>query len=280
MDETLWFEEEIGPAESTVREKIEGLKTLDPAALAAALGDEALAALPKGEQRAARIEAFVRRELRGKIGVYQPLARRVTAGAALPDAAAAVGGAVAFAQGEAYLVRLGVEFDLSPRLQKAGYRYQKLWCRAELRAGEPPYPRLLDMAPDKLFRGGPRLVRVEAKPALTWGEAEASLGSIAGDVQIGVVMAATLAFRGPNEREPYWEITERDEAIRGQHHFWLLIDVPPGCDPANVRLGVLGEADVRGQLGRLALGPEVRAWQRRPSQTLAAMVGDETARRS
>lgn len=272
MDTGLWFEEDIAPAEGALQSEIEGLKGLDPAQLAATLAGEELETLPKGA-RAARIEAFVRQELRDRIGVHQPVARRVTGGEALPDPAAAVGGAVAFAQGAPYLVRLGVEFDLTETLQAKGYHYQKLWCRVKLRADYPPYPRLLDMAPDKLFRGGPRLVRVEAKPALTWAEAEASLGSVAGDVQLGVVTAAVLAFRTPDDREPYWEITERDEELRGQHHFWLLLDLPPGCDPAGVRLGVLGEGDLRGHFGRLPLGPKVRAWEQRPSKSLAAMLG-------
>jgi len=277
MDEELWFEEEIGPAEEGVQGTLKGLKALDPAGLAAATGGAVTDGLSKGE-REARIEAFVRRELRDKIAVTEPLAAPVTGGQALPEAAA-VGGAVAYARGAVYLVRLGVAFDLSKDLQKAGYRYQKLWCRVALRAEEPPYPRLLDMAPDKVFRGGPRLVRMEAKPALSWGGAEASLGSITGDVQLGVVMAAVLAFPGsesrpgePFVREPYWEISERDEELRGRYHFWLLLDVPPGGDPAGVRLSVLGEGDVRGRLGRLPLGPEVRAWERRPSKSLAAIM--------
>ncbi len=272
MDTDLWFEEEIAPAEGALEDEIKGLKGLDPAALATATGGEAPESLSKGE-RAARIEAFVRRELRGLIGVQQPLARRLTDGATLPDAAATVGGTLAFAQGTPYLVRLGVEFDLTEKLQVAGYRYEKLWCRVSLRAEEPPFPRLLDMAPDKVFRGERHPVRVEAKPALTWGKAEASLGSIAGDVQLGVVMATVLAFRTPDEREPYWEITERDHALRGQHHFWLLLDLLSGCDPAGVRLGVLGEGNVRGHLGRLPLGPKVRAWERRPSKSLASLLG-------
>lgn len=272
MDTDLWFEEEIAPAEGALEDEIKGLKGLEPAALASATGGEAPVTLSKGE-RAARIEAFLRREMRGLIGVQQPLARRLTDGATLPDAAATAGGAVAFAQGTPYLVRLGVEFDLTEKLQAAGYRYERLWCRASLRTEEPPYPRLLDMAPDKIFRGKSRPIRVEVKPALIWGEVEASLGSIAGDVQLGVVMAAVLAFRTPNDREPYWEITERDEALRGQHHFWLLLDLPPGCDPAGVRLGVLGEGNVRGHLGRLPLGPKVRAWERRPSKSLASLLG-------
>lgn len=272
MDAELWFDEEIAPAEGALQGEIKGLKALGPAALAVATGSEVLEVLSKGE-RAARIESFVREELRDRIGVHQPVARRVTNGEALPDAAATVGGAMAFAQGTPYLVRLGVEFDVSKKLQAKGYRYQKLWCRTWFRTDRPPYPRLLDMAPDRVFSGGRRLVRVEAKPALTWGETEASLGSIAGDVQLGVVMAAVLAFRTPNDREPYWEITERDEEIRGQHHFWLLLDLPSGCDPAGVRLGVLGEGDLRGHLGRLPLGPEVRAWERRPSKSLASLLG-------
>lgn len=272
MDTDLWFEEEIAPAEGALEGEIKGLKGLNPAALAAATGGEAPETLSKGE-RAARIEAFVRRELRGLIGVQQPLARRLTDGATLPDAAATVGGTVAFAQGTPYLVRLGVEFDLSPKLLAAGYHYEKLWCRAALRAEGTSNPRLLDMAPDKIFHGKSRPIRVEVKPALTWGEVEASVVSIAGDMQLGVVMATVLAFRTPDEREPYWEITERDQALRGQHHFWLLLDLPPGCDPARVRLGVLGEGNVRGHLGRLPLGPKVRAWERRPSKSLASLLG-------
>ena len=44
--------------------------------------------------------------------------------------------ALPYARGDAYLVRLSVEFDLPEELKAARYRYKKVYCRAELTADE------------------------------------------------------------------------------------------------------------------------------------------------
>ena len=115
-------------------------------------------------------------------------------------------------------------------------------------------------------------MRVEAKPALKWAEVEASLGSVATDVQLGVVSAATVAFAGRDERQPEWEMTEQKHEIRGRYHFWLLLDLPDTCRPEGVRLALLGEGDVRTPLGLAPMGPRSRTRDRQPVMTLARML--------
>lgn len=263
MDEDLWFEEEIGPAEETLETLDKTIKGLAPEALAAAVGEPALNDLTKGQQ-AQYARAFAV-GLRGSVLAARPLARPVSPGdTSLPGAA--------FARGDLYLVRLGVEYRLPERYLDAGCRFRKVWCRAYLSADGPPFPRVLDMAPDRVYQGGPRTVRVEAKPALKWAEVEASLGSVATDVQFGVVSAATVAFAGRDERQPEWEMTEQKHEIRGRYHFWLLLDLPDGCRPEGVRLALLGEGDVRTPLGLAPMGPRSRTRDRQPVMTLARML--------
>lgn len=270
MDEVLWFKEPIFPLASRAEALAEGLKGLDAGDLAEAMGDDALADMSKA-QRAAYVEGFTG-QLRGAVSAYQPRARRV----ATAGEAGAMADSAALAQGDLYLVRLGVEFELEklPQpYQKARCRFAKVWCRAFVSSSCAPPPRVLDIAPDQVYEGGPRFVRVEAKPALAWGDVEASLGSAATDVQIGRIGPATVGFLGPDEREPHWKVSEKERAIEGRYHFWLLLDAPPACDPASVRLGLLGEADVVASRMTLGLIPTSRVRSEAQVMTLARMLG-------
>ena len=260
MDEELWFEEEIGPAERTLEATAAGVKGLDTTAWAE-MADEAaelgpllasLAGLTKAQQAAA-VEKYAREELKGIIRVFRPGVVALAAGVtelgrdALP-----------YALGDAYLVRLGIEFDLPDALKAAQYRYKKVYCRAEVTADAACRPVVLEVYPDRVFDGRRRLVKVELKPALAWHEVEASLGSATADVQVGVVGPATVGFLGHEQRAPYWEMTEKQEEISGRYHFWFVLDLPAGCDLSGVRLGVLGEGDLRFHLGPFPMGPKRR----------------------
>lgn len=260
MDEELWFEEEIFPADTTVGIVAKGIKSLDAQQLAEVIGQSELEHLTKG-QRDTYAERFAA-GLKAAVLAYEPLARRVVPGeAALPGAE--------FARGALYQIRLGMQYELPEAYLQAGCRFRKIWCRAYLGSHCPSAPRVLDMAPDHVYEGERRTVRVEAKPALKWNDVEASLGSVATDIQIGVISPATVAFELP---DPHWEMTERQREIRGRYHFWLLLDMPEDCDPAGVWLTVLGEGDVYAPKVVAPLGPKQRARVALPPRTLADMA--------
>ena len=262
MDEELWFEEEIVPAATTPADVAKGIKSLDPQQLAEITGQPELKNLTKG-QRDSYAERFAA-GLKGSVRAYKPLGRRVASDAAeLPGAE--------FARGRLYQIRLGMEYELPESYVKAGCRFRKIWCRVFLSADGSAAPRVLDMAPDHVYEGERRTVRVEAKPALKWQGVEASLGSAATDIRIGVISPATVAFTLP---DPHWEMTERENEIRGRYHFWLLLDVPEGCDPAEVRLAVMGEGDVYAPRVVAPLGPKQRARDRLQTRTLGEMLGE------
>jgi len=265
MDDALWFEEEIGPAESTAQVAEAGLNRLDPAAYLAAASDEtaglaplmaAMSGMSKG-QRAAAAARYAHEQLRGIVRVFRPEVLALEPGTAGRGAEV-----LPYARGAAYLVRLRVEFDLSETLKAAHYRYKKLYCRAWLTvANAACAPIVLEVYPDRLFQGKPRLVKVELKPALAWHDVQGSLGSAATDMQMGVVTPATVGFLGDDQRAPYWEVTEKEEALLGPYSFWFVVDVPPGCDLNGIYLSVLAEGDLKFHLGPFPMGPARRQRQ-------------------
>lgn len=276
MEVTKWpYEEEIVPSEEMLEATIDGVKGLGPAVwaalgqetegLGALLGD--LAGVSKGERNEAVAEA-VRERLKGIIRLHQPRALPLAPGTTGTGA-----DALPYAHGRAYLVKLGVEFDLPDKLKAAQYRYRKVFHRAWLTAeSEDCLPTVLRVYPDRLTRGGPQTVKVELSPSLKWAGVEGSLGGISADVQAGVVCPATMGFLGDEQRAPYWEMTEKDEAILGPFDFWFVVDVPRGCDPATIRLALLGEGDLKFNMGPLPMGPRKRTLSDRPEITLAQML--------
>lgn len=279
MDEELWFEEEIFPAEESVEALVEAAKALEPetwyekaaelAELEPVLATLAgpLLELPKA-RRAAAVEQAVRERLRGIIRAHRPGAIALA-----PGLKAKGSDALPYARGTAYLVRLSVEFDLPPELKDANYYYRKVYCRATVTADrEACLPAVLEVYPDRLFEGGPRMVKVELKPELTWNEVGGNLGGITTDVQVGAVAPATVGFLGDDQRAPYWEMTEKQKAILGRYHFWFVLDVPAGCDPAHIRLGLLGEGDLKFRLGPFPMGPRREERARRQEITLGEVL--------
>lgn len=269
MSDEIWFEEEIFPAEANIQAIVEGAKALAPKSWAEIAAEKAaeltgmgpllstmagpLLELPKARREQA-IEGAVRKALRAIIRVHRPGMMRLK-----PDVKGKGGDALPYARGDAYLVRLGVEFDLPDELKEAKYRYKKAYCRAFLTTDDPACaPTVLEVYPDRLFEGEPRMVKVEFKPAITWEEVKADLGGATTDVQVGVVAPATVGFLGDEQRAPYWEMTEKQRELLGGYHFWFVLDVPKGCDLASIRLGLLGEGDLRFHMGPLAMGPKRR----------------------
>lgn len=260
--EEVWFEDDLEPARSSLDGLVRGLEALNEAELAEALGLETVAVLSRGQQSAA-IETFAREEARGQVRINMP--------GMLPVPSA---GGAAFARGTPYLLRLGVEFCLTEEQVNKKYRYKNVWCRAMLAADDPRcLPRVLDVFPDRLYEGEPQKVRVEVKPSLKLEKAELSLGSIAADIQVGVIAPATLGYLGVDDRAPYWEMTEKQREILGRYHFWFLLDVPTDCNPAAVRLSVEGEGNMQFHMAGLALGPKRRRTGQQPWLTLAEVLG-------
>lgn len=264
MGDNLWFKEDILPLAVSTDDLAKGLKALDPRQLAEATGQAAVTDMTKG-QRADFAETFAS-GLRGTVLAQRPRARRI----AVEEAGSMAAGA-AFARGDLYLVRLGMEFELPEEYREARCRFAKAWCRAYISASGPDLPRVLDIAPDHLYEGGPRFVKVEVKPALKLNEVEASLGGVGTDIQIGRVSPATVGYLGGDERAPHWKMTEKEREIDGRYHFWLVLDVPRSCDPVRVRLALLGEADVRTPLNVTGLIPRDRARAEHQVTTLAKM---------
>ena len=276
MDETLWFEEEIFPADESIQSVVAAAKALEPGtwyekvaelaglepALAALAGP--LLDLPKA-RRAAAIEKAAREQLRGIIRAHKPGAIPLAAGMKAKGS-----DALPYAHGKAYLVRLSVEFDLPPELKEAKYFYRKVYCRVTLTADrEACLPLVLEVYPDHLFEGGPRMMKVELKPELTWEDAGVNLGGLTTDVQVGAVAPATVGFLGEDQRAPYWEMSEKEKAILGRYNFWFVLDVPAGCDPAHIQLGLLGEGDLKFRLGPFPMGPRREERTKRKMITLA-----------
>ena len=177
MNDNIWFGRDLPPA-SQVDASIETVKDLTPDELAELTGDSALANLTKGEQAAYARQ--VGQELRGIVRAHWPSAKQAPLDGPLGDAAS-------YARGTPYLVKLGVESDLPEELKAAKCRYKKVWCRAFISAPADCRPLVLDVLPDKLYAGEPRMVKVEVKPSLKLEAVEFSLGGLSTDVQVGIV---------------------------------------------------------------------------------------------
>ncbi len=256
--EEFWFDEEIAPSGANMDEVITRLSSDDGKELAAVLGQATLAAMSKG-QRTTAAENFARDEVKGRVRVNRPRALPVV----LPniDDERSLRSAASFAHGRAYLIRLSVEYSLSEPLRTAKYRFRKVWCRTLVTAAEKfCAPHVLDVYPVRLYEGNPRRVNIEVKPTFRLAVAEFELGSVSGDVQVGLVAPATLGYLGENDRAPYWEMSEREHEILGRYHFWFLLDVPGECDLWSVKLAVLAEGDLRFHVAGIPLGPKHR-WE-------------------
>lgn len=262
MTTDIWYEEELlAPAEIVA----ETSKRLQEMALEQLIQEKSLNVADLQGDKQGVLERFARDKAKGVLRVHRPRARQVT-----PDEAAQLSGqpgdllsAGKLAQGALFLVRLGLEFDVDPIGQEAGWSYKQAWCRAHLfaRSGEVQ-PRLLEIFPQRLYEGQPVTVQVKAEPSLKVEKVlEAGLGSITADLRLGQVTPVTLGFLGAGERNPYWQLQEKEKPIRGIYHFWLLLEEPPGCEA--VGLVSLGEGDLRTTLFTIPVGPRVRQWEKR-----------------
>lgn len=275
MTDEIWFEDELLPAQESIESVAASLKTLGDDDLLELTGLEGVNLLTKSA-RDHEIEAQAR-AIQGFVRVHYPRAAPAVAEPGDGDSPAAGpdwNNAIPLVRGTPYLVRLGLEFDMPAQArEKAKARYKKIWCRAHVTADdERCLPRVVEVFPDRLFEGEPAMVKVELKPTIKWGPVQGGVGGASTDVQVGVVAPATVGFLGNDEREPYWEMTEKEREIRGRYHFWFMLDVPGGCDPQQVRLGLYGEGDLKVHVGFVPIGPAKRRWSERRHLTLAEIL--------
>lgn len=162
-------------------------------------------------------------------------------------------------------VRLGFEFELNPESRRAGARYSFVRFTALLRSVEPGdiAPRVYDLFPKDLYDGEPRTVKVKFGPEITASQVGVSLGSVSTDIQVGTVSPAVVAYKGRLEREPRWELTPKHRELIGMRNTWLIVQVPAGCKGA--RLSARVEADIETKWGPIAVAPQERVWENRPS---------------
>lgn len=271
MNTEIWYEEELLPPAELAYNMAKSLQALDVETLAEEMGLDKTALM---QNKGQTVERFAHEKARGRLTIFRPRARPVTA-EEVGDLSGSQGGLLTpgkLAQGPLFLVRLGMELDIAPDGQKEGWGYRQAWCRAHLYSPSgTSQPRLLDIYPQRLYEGQPAVVKVEAKPALKVEKLlEASLGSVSTDLRLGQVTPVTLGFFGEEERKPYWELQEKEKPIRGVYHFWLLVEQPPGC--TGIHLAMLGEGDLRMKRFTIPVGPTERRWHGRKAVNLADIL--------
>jgi len=268
MNEDIWFEDALLPPQELVEDTAKGLASLDERHLAAEKGLD-LAALQQAENKEAALERYVEKKAQGVLRVHRPRYRPLTADeiSRLPTGRGDLW-AGSPAQGNFYLVRLGMEFDVPLEGREAGWAYSAAWCRAYLFSpGNETQPRVLDVYPQHLYEGQPATVKVEVGLGLQAGPLEIKVGSISTDLHLGQVTPVTVGFFGEEERTPYWELRAKEKPILGIYHFWLVVEQPPACD--SVRLSALGEGNLQTRLFSIPVGPQNRLWGERQSIALA-----------
>lgn len=165
-----------------------------------------------------------------------------------------------------YRVRLGFQFELAQAAQQAHAQFVYAQCAAELRSAAacPSQPRVYEMFPRDYYDADkPPTATFELGPELTVDKVGVSLGKIGGDVRLGQLEPVVVGWLGAQENEPRWELRPQSKTLIGVRYLWVLLQVPHACQGA--RLAVRAEGDIQSRLGRVAIGPKERVWDKRPS---------------
>ncbi|MDL1894892.1 hypothetical protein FBQ82_01330 [Anaerolineae bacterium CFX7] len=199
--------------------------------------------------------AEVNKSARGAVRTHKPDVQRLTDLSKI----------IAEPNAQYFTVRLGFEFELDPESRKAGARYSFVRFTALLRGVErvDAAPRVYDLFPKDLYEGEPRTVKIEFGPEISANEVGVSLGNVSTDIQVGTVSPAIVAYKGRFEREPRWELTPKQKELVGMRNTWLIVEVPNECKGA--RLSARVEADIETKWGPIAVAPQERVWENRPS---------------
>jgi hypothetical protein len=269
MNDEIWFEEELIPPPDLAEETAKGLKGVAERNLVEEPGLD-MEAFHRAPEKGPVLERFVREKARGVLRVHTPRWRLLTEeeAGALPTGLGDIK-AGSIAEGNLYLVRLGLGFDVLPEGRKGSWCYTAAWCRAYLFSpGSAVAPRVLTILPQRLYEGKPRTVKVEAGLGLKFEAVEAEIAKVGADLHLGQVMPVTVGFLGEDERAPYWELRAQQKPLLGIYHFWMIVEQPPGC--GTIRLSALGEGDLQTRLFNIPVGPRERAWENRESVPLSA----------
>jgi len=235
MSNEIWYEEDLTPTETTVL------------------------ALAKATTRSIEsVQAQVDTEARGKVSINTPDWERVKDTSNLLTSNRAA---------DFYRVRLGFQFELAQTAREAHAQFVYALCAAELRsaAHSSEQPRVYELYPrDYYDETKPPTATFELGPEVSVDNVGgASLGKISGEVRLGQLEPVVVGYPGKQEREPRWELRPQTKTLIGVRYLWLWLQVPHACQGA--RLAVRAEGDIQSRLGRVAIGPKERAWDKRPS---------------
>lgn len=182
--------------------------------------------------------------LNGIVRVHQPRWRLLSAEETKGSAVQAGSRLVA--------VRLAFEFDLQDAAKRDGVRFVAAKCESWLWAASANHtqPAVYDIVPRQLNGTKPQMVKLQFEPQIKVTDvAEVSLGSISTDLAVGVIQPTCVGYLGRESREPYWTIDPQDEALLGLRTFWMVVEMPPGCEA--IRVSARAQADARRHLGHV-----------------------------
>lgn len=240
--DSIWFEETLSASEEDVEATVKGS--------------------PDSYELSESILARTQQSARCIVRVQNPRWRELEANEKPPLASTKT-------PGRFYFIRLGFEFDIPADGKRDNVRFVGAVCRAYIwsQDNSQSQPTVYDIFPHALQEGEQRKISVELKPEIKVKDvAEVSLGSISTDFAVGIVEPACVGFTGKDEREPRWELTPKSKALLGIRHFWLVVEMPQGCE--SIRLAVRTEAKAQGYFGLLPLRGKYTSREHLPSIVL------------
>ncbi|RMF26399.1 MAG: hypothetical protein D6756_03795 [Cyanobacteria bacterium J083] len=232
--EDLWFEEELVPNESTIEEVVKSSPSKD-----------------------SEINQQVRSEMRGILRVNRPRGRQLNQQE--KDSLLMSGKKADF-----YLVRLGFQFDITPKAREHGYCFVEGRCSARLDPAQSgqPQPTVYEVIPRDHYKGKPCMMGVKISPTIQLGMIQAEIGEVSQEISVGYVETEIVGWSGDNECEPYWELRPQSHNLKGERHLWLIVEAPLGC--SGVLLGAKAEGILRSRLfGLFHVGPRISHWNKR-----------------
>jgi hypothetical protein len=161
--------------------------------------------------------------------------------------------------GDLWAVRLRFQFD--PR--DTPFVSARCVAYLESLAENEPQPIVYDIYPRNLFDGKPQTVSLKFNPSIEVADVKTTIGEISTDVAVGQISPVVVGYTGEEERRPYWNLRPDKFALEGIQTFWLLIQQPVGCTAICLRTRVTGI--VQTHWGPIAVGPQKRVWDERPS---------------
>lgn len=168
---------------------------------------------------------------------------------------------MAAARTKLILVQFGFQFSVPLKLYEKGVRI--VWARCSALIESKEQVSVIDVFPRDLYGGTAKQVHVNLSPRLKLGFIEASVGEVSGDLSVGKVEPIIVGYPGRDGREPYWEISPKEQDFLGVRNFWSLLELADECK--SISIYVKAEAEVQRRfLGKLPLSPRRKSWDERP----------------